>query len=521
MGADIKTTEKGTAPLHITGKAGQLTGIDYAMPIASAQVKSCLLLAGMYAQGVTSVTEPAPTRDHTERMLTGFNYPVKQEGNKVSITAEGRLTAADIDVPSDISSAAFFLVGASIAPGSDLLLKHVGINPTRTGVIDILRLMGANIEVLNERTVGGEPVADLHVVYSPLKGIDIPEHLVPLAIDEFPVLFVAAACAEGQTRLTGAEELRVKESDRIQVMADGLQILGVDAQSTEDGMIIQGGSIGGGEVISHGDHRIAMSFSIAGLRANAPITIHDCENVNTSFPEFRDLAKRLGLDLVCREDIVTIPVLTIDGPSGAGKGTVSRAVAKKLGWNYLDSGSIYRSLAIAALKQAVDLEDEAAIANIAQAMVLEFDCGDELIVRLNGEDITAQLGLESTGNAASIVAALPEVRRVLLQKQKDFKQLPGLVADGRDMGTVVFPEAENKVFLTASAAERAKRRYKQLIEKGIDANLAQITNEIEERDRRDMERKTAPLAMASDALYIDSSDMTLNAVIEEVLNLIR
>jgi len=301
MGADIKTTEKGTAPLHITGKAGQLTGIDYAMPIASAQVKSCLLLAGMYAQGVTSVTEPAPTRDHTERMLTGFNYPVKQEGNKVSITAQGSLTATDIDVPSDISSAAFFLVGASIAPGSDLLLKHVGVNPTRTGVIDILRLMGANIEVLNERTVGGEPVADLHVVYSALKGIDIPEHLVPLAIDEFPVLFVAAACAEGQTRLTGAEELRVKESDRIQVMADGLQILGVDAQSTEDGMIIQGGSIGGGEVISHGDHRIAMSFSIAGLRANAPITIHDCENVNTSFPEFRDLAKRLGLDLVCRE----------------------------------------------------------------------------------------------------------------------------------------------------------------------------------------------------------------------------
>ncbi len=302
MGADIKTTETGTAPLQITGRAGQLNGIDYAMPMASAQVKSCLLLAGMYAQGVTHVTEPAPTRDHTERMLSGFNYPVQQNGNKVSITAEGSLTAADIDVPSDISSAAFFLVGASIAPGSDLLLRHVGINPTRTGVIDILRLMGANIEVLNERTVGGEPVADLHVVYSPLKGIDIPEHLVPLAIDEFPVLFVAAACAQGQTRLFGAEELRVKECDRIQVMADGLQVLGVDASSTEDGMIIQGGSIGGGEVISHGDHRIAMSFSIAGLRAQAPITIHDCENVNTSFPEFRDLAKRLGLDLVCKED---------------------------------------------------------------------------------------------------------------------------------------------------------------------------------------------------------------------------
>lgn len=218
---------------------------------------------------------------------------------------------------------------------------------------------------------------------------------------------------------------------------------------------------------------------------------------------------------------MSIPVLTIDGPSGAGKGTVSRAVAKKLGWNYLDSGSIYRSLAIAVLKQTVDLKDEAAIVSVAQTMTLEFDCNDELVVRLDGEDITAQLGLESTGNTASIVAALPEVRHVLLQKQKDFKQPPGLVADGRDMGTVVFPEAENKVFLTASAAERAKRRYKQLIEKGNDANLARITNEIEERDRRDMERKTAPLAMASDALYIDSSDMTLESVIEEVLNLIR
>ncbi|TRW89966.1 (d)CMP kinase [Candidatus Methylobacter oryzae] len=218
---------------------------------------------------------------------------------------------------------------------------------------------------------------------------------------------------------------------------------------------------------------------------------------------------------------MTVPVLTIDGPSGAGKGTVSRAVAKKLGWHYLDSGSIYRSLAIAALKQHADIKDETAIVNIAQAMQLEFDCGDELVVRLDGEDITGELGLESTGNTAAIVAVFPKVREVLLQKQKDFKRLPGLVADGRDMGTVVFPDAENKVFLTASADERAKRRYKQLIEKGIDVNLVQITREIEERDRRDTERKTAPLAMASDALYIDSSDMTLESVIEEVLNLIR
>jgi len=216
-----------------------------------------------------------------------------------------------------------------------------------------------------------------------------------------------------------------------------------------------------------------------------------------------------------------IPVLTIDGPSGAGKGTVSRCVAKKLGWHYLDSGSIYRSLAISLIKRNADPSDDVAIVKAAQAMVLEFDCGEELAVKLDGEDITSQLGLESTGKLASIVAAIPEVRSVLLQKQKDFKRMPGLVADGRDMGTVVFPDAQFKVFLTASAAERAQRRYKQLIEKGIDANLAQIIEEIEERDRRDTERATAPLAMASDALYIDSSSMTINAVVEEVLNLIR
>lgn len=297
MGAQIDTTEKGTSPLHIHG-GRTLKGIHYDMPVASAQVKSCLLLAGLYASGKTSVHEPAPTRDHTERMLRGFGYEVQRDGNTISLESGGKLTAMDIDVPSDISSAAFFMVGASIANAADVTLRHVGMNPTRTGVIDILRLMGANIEMVSERIVGGEPVADIRIRQSSLKGIDIPEALVPLAIDEFPVLFVAAACAEGTTRLTGAEELRVKESDRIQVMADGLQALGVDATATPDGMIIHGGKpIGGGEVQSHGDHRIAMAFSIAGLRAHGEITIHDCANVNTSFPTFVSLANALGLSV--------------------------------------------------------------------------------------------------------------------------------------------------------------------------------------------------------------------------------
>jgi 3-phosphoshikimate 1-carboxyvinyltransferase len=296
MGADIETQEDGSAPLFIRGTKN-LHGIDYTLPMASAQVKSCLLLAGMYAAGETKVIEPAPTRDHTERMLNGFGYRVKREGSQAMINSEGKLTATNIDVPSDISSAAFFLVGASIAKNSDVILRHVGMNPTRTGIIDILQLMGANIGILNRREVGGESVADLRVMTSALKGITIPEELVPLAIDEFPVLFIAAACAKGQTVLTGAEELRVKECDRIQVMADGLETLGVDVQVTADGMIINGGKIGGGEVASHGDHRIAMAFSIAGLRASAPIIVQNCANVNTSFPEFRELATSLGLQL--------------------------------------------------------------------------------------------------------------------------------------------------------------------------------------------------------------------------------
>jgi cytidylate kinase len=218
---------------------------------------------------------------------------------------------------------------------------------------------------------------------------------------------------------------------------------------------------------------------------------------------------------------MTTPVLTIDGPSGAGKGTVSRAIAKRLGWHYLDSGSIYRSLAIAILQHQTELTDVAAVVKIAEAMQLEFECGDELIVKLNGSDITAQLGTETTGHVASVIAAYPEVRQVLLQKQKDFKKAPGLVADGRDMGTVVFPDATNKVFLTATSEERAKRRYKQLIEKGISANLVQITQEIEARDKRDKERQTAPLIAAQDALIIDSSNLTISQVIEVVLSLVH
>jgi len=296
MGAVIATADGGRPPLRIKG-GQKLRAIDYKMPMASAQVKSCLLLAGLYADGETAVTEPAATRDHTERMLRGFGYAVQTAGARICLRGGGRLRACDIDVPADISSATFFLVGASIAPGSDVVLEHVGINPTRIGVINILKLMGANLELQNPREVGGEPVADIRVRAAPLRGVHIPEDQVPLAIDEFPALFIAAACASGETTLTGAHELRVKESDRIAVMAQGLQRLGIEARETPDGIVIRGGSLRGGDIDSHGDHRIAMSFAMAALRASGPVTVRDCKNVDTSFPGFVELARRAGLDI--------------------------------------------------------------------------------------------------------------------------------------------------------------------------------------------------------------------------------
>lgn len=296
MGAKISTAEGGTPPLQIE-PTDSLHAINYQMPMASAQVKSCLLLAGLYAEGKTCVTEPAPTRDHTERMLRGFGYPVTSDGARICLEPGFRLAATDMMVPGDISSAAFFIVGATIAKDSRVEIKNVGINPTRTGILFILKQMGADIELKNERTIGGEPVADLVVQSAPLHGIHIDEKHVPLAIDEFPAILVAAACASGETVLSRAEELRVKESDRIAVMARGLANIGIDVIETPDGMRVQGGQIQGGAVDSHGDHRISMAFAMAALQSNAEIQIDDCDNVATSFPDFQALAGSCGLGI--------------------------------------------------------------------------------------------------------------------------------------------------------------------------------------------------------------------------------
>ncbi len=298
MGAIIKSSDS-MPPLSISGNQ-KLSALKYTLPVASAQIKSCLLLAGLYADGETCITENETTRDHTERMLKGFGYQVTSSSGKVSLTGGGQLQACDIEVPSDISSAAFFIVAASIAKNADITLEAVNINPTRTGVIEILKLMGANIELNNQREEAGELVSDIRVCSSSLKGITIPEELVPLAIDEFPAIFIAASCAHGETLLTGARELRVKESDRIQVMADGLLSLGIENEVLEDGIRIKGGEFQKQTSIikSHHDHRISMAFAIASARSNFELDIEGVDNVKTSFPNFVELVNQVGMNLI-------------------------------------------------------------------------------------------------------------------------------------------------------------------------------------------------------------------------------
>ena len=301
MGAHIETTVNGTPPVHIF-PATQLKGIDYRLPVASAQIKSALLFAALYAKGTMHITEPGPSRDHTERMLRAYGAHIESAQQQITFQGGQSLKACHLDVPADISSAAFFMVGASIAQNADVTIKNVGMNPTRTGVINILQAMGADLQIFNEGVKGDEPIADIRVRSAQLHGINIDPKLVPLAIDEFPVLFIAAACAEGTTVLTGAAELRVKESDRIAVMVDAINQMGGAAQATADGAIIQGGQlIGGCTLQSHHDHRIGMACTMASLRCEQPISIEGCETIATSFPNFVDLSEQLGLHITTDE----------------------------------------------------------------------------------------------------------------------------------------------------------------------------------------------------------------------------
>lgn len=517
MGAKINSNEQ-KAPLTFV-PSESITAIEYQSPIASAQVKSAILIAGLYAEGHTTVYEPKKSRDHTETMLKGFGADVKVDGLSVTVTGQPRLTGQDIQVPADISSAAFFMVLGLCYPNANFVIENVSINPTRDGVIKILQAMGGQLVLKNVRDQAGEPVADIYVKSSQLNGIEVPHDLIPSAIDEFPILFVAAALAKGKTTLTGADELRHKESDRITVMLDGLKTLGIECEELPDGAVITGGQLLSGFVDGHGDHRCAMSFLLAGaLSQGKEIHVRGCHNIGTSFPEFFELVQDLGISIN-----KPTPVIAVDGPSGVGKGTISALLAAELGWHLLDSGAIYRSLALKAMKEGVEPEEEARLIELAQNLDLKFSVdskqGTEIL--LDGEVVNADLRSEACGEMASKVAPIPAVREALMQRQKDFQHAPGLVADGRDMGTVVFRSAPLKVFLTANAEERAKRRHKQLQEQGVDAKIRDLLEDIEARDYRDSTRKVAPLVPAEDAFIIDTSELSIDEVFARIIELVE
>jgi 3-phosphoshikimate 1-carboxyvinyltransferase len=296
MGAAIEADCDGTPPLQITGGL-RLRGISYAMPVASAQVKSAILLAGLYADGTSTVKEPAVTRDHTERMLRAMGATVTAEDGRVTLAGGQQLQGCEVTVPADLSSATFIILVTLLSQDADIIIKNVGINPTRTGVIDILRGMGADIQLENSRNFGEEPVADIRVRASRLQGYDVDPALVSLAIDEFPALFVAAAAAQGVTTFTGIGELRVKESDRIAAMADGMRRLGIKVDESRDGAVVHGGRFTGGEVESYHDHRVAMSLAMAATIAENEVLIRDVDNVNTSFPGFCECVTGIGVDV--------------------------------------------------------------------------------------------------------------------------------------------------------------------------------------------------------------------------------
>ncbi len=352
MGGRIDSNE-GKPPLVISGQP--LHGVVYSMPVASAQVKSAILLAGLYAEGDIVIQQPAITRDHSERMLGAMGVELVAGDRQITMRGGQHLAGTDIRIPADLSSAAFIILAAILSASAEVTIINVGVNPTRTGVIDILQSMGANISIENVRYFGKEPVADLVVRSSNLRGVSVGPDKVSLAIDEFPVLFVAAACAEGKTSFSGIGELRVKESDRIAAMAEGLRALSVTVDETEDGAVVHGGKLHGGSVKSHGDHRIAMSFAVAGTVAERAVHIEDTAAVDTSFPGFIESMRSLGVNLepepgpgIVKDRDIDIPVIAIDGPSGSGKGTIARRVAQALDMHLLDSGALYRLVALAA-----------------------------------------------------------------------------------------------------------------------------------------------------------------------------
>lgn len=509
------------APAAILGRP--LKGIAYVLPVASAQVKSALLLAGLYAEGQTAITEPVATRDHTERMFRIFGVDLSIHETTVRLSPPKRLEPSEVHVPGDLSSAAFFVVAALILPNSELVIRDVGLNPTRIGVLEILKQMGGAIRLENRRDISGEPVADLEVRSSLLKGIVIGPEWVPRTIDEFPILSVAAAFAEGETVIRGAGELRVKESDRIATMARELAQLGARVEELPDGLIIHGGQpLKGTTLSSHGDHRVAMALAVAGLAASGITVISDTACIGTSFPEFEGLLARVQIMKSGDNLRPSKLIVAIDGPAGSGKSSAARLLAKKLGYLYIDTGALYRAVGWKALQEftahgAQFTVKESSVKALLSRLRLDAKLGPEgLKIRVDGQEVAKELRALKVSRMAAAVAAMPSVRKWLLPLQHRLGQEGGVVVEGRDIGTVVFPQADPKFFLTASTDTRIKRRFKELRRHGADVDLPTTRQEIDIRDLKDSRRTLAPLKQAEDAIFIDSTDLSLSEVVKRM-----
>jgi 3-phosphoshikimate 1-carboxyvinyltransferase len=537
MGARFEALEApGRLPMKVQG--GPLSPLEYRLPVASAQVKSALLLAGLVGGVPVTLHEPGRSRDHTEGMLRASGVEVlsgpEGDGWGVALTGPAKqLHPLDLDVPGDFSSAAFFiLLGLLREGGASLILEGVGLNETRTRLLPVLARMGGRIRVENLRGERqGEPQGDLVVEASELVGTDVGGNEIPGLIDEVPILAVGALRARGETRITGARELRVKETDRIRALVENLRSLGVEAEELEDGLVVPGTDLPlSGRVRSFGDHRIAMAFGILGALPGNRIEIEGADVAGVSFPGFWEVLEELrmrepsspgvgGSGAVSRP-----PVITLDGPAGSGKSTTAREVAQRLGFKHLDSGALYRALTFALLTSGIpeetwpDLSPE----ELDQFPIHLQASEGRLLVLLGDRILEDELRTPEVTSRVSPLSALPAVRSWLLEAQRRAGNRGGLVADGRDMGTVVFPGADVKIFLTAKLEERARRRF--LEREGREPDREELAVEaarIQERDARDSARAVAPLRKPEDSMEVDTSSLTFEGQVQVIIDRVK